>query len=52
MEEGDNGRKKGNRYKGPMDKDNGERIVFESGSWVGQGRATRGRMRITVTEQQ
>ena len=32
--------KKENMYKGPMDKDNGEGIVFASGGWIGQERAT------------
>ena len=38
---GDNGGMKGNMYKGPMGKDNGEGIVFRNEGWMGSGRAMR-----------
>ena len=48
----DDGRNKGNMYKGPMDKDNGVGIVFGSRGWMRQGRATVGKIGTTVNEQQ
>ena len=38
-------------HKGPMDKDNGVGIVFESGGSMGQERGMGGKMGTTVTEQ-
>ena len=35
--------KKGNMYKGPMDKDNGVGIVLGSRGWRRQGRAIKGK---------
>ena len=43
---------KASEYKGPMDEDNVEGIVFGSGGWMGHGRATGGKNGTTVTEQQ
>ena len=48
-ERGDDNRgKKGNMFKGLMDKDNREGIFFESRCWMEQGRAMVGKMGKTV----
>ena len=39
-------------YKVPMNMDNGVGVVFGSSDWMGQGRATGGKIGTTVTEQQ
>ena len=42
VEERDNGRNKGNMYKGPVDKDDSVGTVFGSRGGMGQGRAMQG----------